>query len=175
MPHKFNTDRRVKIPKQKHRVTNWANYNESLRRRSDLTIWINEDALGLWAAPRRTTRGGHLRASPYPFVADIDATFMQQILDVAKGKWKPNVHHYRSADDLGGRLEVAKRGAFCHGRTLNSRPARLKPVSSDRARTAHCRHWWTARRTATKSPERPMLRDARMSAVIKLASEFAQK
>ena len=114
MPHKFNTDRRVKIPKQKHRVTNWANYNESLRRRSDLTIWINEDALGLWAAPRRTTRGGHLRASPYPFVADIDATFMQQILDVAKGKWKPNVHHYRSADDLGGRLEVAKRGAFCH-------------------------------------------------------------
>jgi hypothetical protein len=125
MPHKFNTDRRVKIPKQKHRVTNWANYNESLRRRSDLTIWINEDALGLWAAPRRTTRGGHLRASPYPFVADIDATFMQQILDVAKGKWKPNVHHYRSADDLGGRLEVAKRGAFCHGRTLNPRPARL--------------------------------------------------
>jgi hypothetical protein len=133
MPHKFNTDRRVKIPKQKHRVTNWANYNESLRRRSDLTIWINEDALGLWAAPRRTTRGGHLRASPYPFVADIDATFMQQILDVAKGKWKPNVHHYRSADDLGGRLEVAKRGAFCHPVTLVGRLARLKLVSSDTA------------------------------------------
>lgn len=33
MPHKFNADRRDKIPKQKHRVTNWAEYNESLRRR----------------------------------------------------------------------------------------------------------------------------------------------
>jgi hypothetical protein len=28
MPHKFNADRRDKIPKQKQRVTNWAEYNE---------------------------------------------------------------------------------------------------------------------------------------------------
>ena len=27
MPHKFNADRRDKIPKQTHRVTNWAEYN----------------------------------------------------------------------------------------------------------------------------------------------------
>jgi hypothetical protein len=26
MPHKFNADRRDKIPKQKHRVINWAEY-----------------------------------------------------------------------------------------------------------------------------------------------------
>ena len=58
MPHKFNADRRAKIPKQKHRVTNWAEYNESLRCRGDLTVWISDDALALWAAPRRTTRGG---------------------------------------------------------------------------------------------------------------------
>ena len=58
MPHKFNADRRDKIPKQRHRVTNWAEYNEGLRRRGDLTVWISEDALALWSAPRRTTRGG---------------------------------------------------------------------------------------------------------------------
>jgi hypothetical protein len=58
MPHKFNADRRDKIPKQKQRVTNWAEYNEGLRRRGDLTIWISDEALSLWAAPRRTTRGG---------------------------------------------------------------------------------------------------------------------
>ncbi|TDL90850.1 hypothetical protein E2L05_03575 [Meridianimarinicoccus aquatilis] len=28
MPHKFNVHRRAHIPKQKHRVTNWAAYNE---------------------------------------------------------------------------------------------------------------------------------------------------
>ena len=58
MPHKFKADRRDKIPKQRHRVTNWAEYNEGLRRRGDLTVWISEDALALWPAPRRTTRGG---------------------------------------------------------------------------------------------------------------------
>ena len=63
MPHKFNADRRDKIPKQKHRVTNWAEYNESLRCRGDLTVWISDDALALWAAPRRTTRGGQPRYS----------------------------------------------------------------------------------------------------------------
>lgn len=58
MPHKFNAARRDKIPKQKYRVTNWPEYNESLRQRGDLTVWISEDALALWSAPRRTTRGG---------------------------------------------------------------------------------------------------------------------
>lgn len=58
MPHKFNADRRDKIPKQRHRVTNWSEYNEGLRRRGDLTVWISEEALALWSAPRRTTRGG---------------------------------------------------------------------------------------------------------------------
>ncbi len=47
MPHKFNANRRDKIPKQKHRVTNWADYNEGLRQRGDLTVWISEDALAL--------------------------------------------------------------------------------------------------------------------------------
>jgi hypothetical protein len=63
MPHKFNADRRDKITKQKHRVTNWAKYNEGLRRRGDLTARIGEDALGLWSAPCRTTRGGQRRYS----------------------------------------------------------------------------------------------------------------
>jgi hypothetical protein len=58
MPHKFNADRRAKIPKQKRRVTNCAEYDESLRRRGDLTVWISEAALAVWSAPRRTTPGG---------------------------------------------------------------------------------------------------------------------
>ncbi|GAW36904.1 transposase DDE domain protein [Roseovarius sp. A-2] len=58
MPHKFNADRRDKIPKQKHRVNNWTEYNEGLRRRGDLTVWISEEALALWSAPPRTTPGG---------------------------------------------------------------------------------------------------------------------
>ena len=37
---------------------NWAEYNESLRQRGDLTVWITAEALKLWTAPRRKTRGG---------------------------------------------------------------------------------------------------------------------
>jgi len=38
MPHKFNANRRHKFAKKQYRVTNWAEYNESLRNRGDLTI-----------------------------------------------------------------------------------------------------------------------------------------
>jgi hypothetical protein len=58
VPHKFNADRRDKIPKQKRRVTNWAEYDERLRRRGDVTVWVSDNALALWSAPPRTTTGG---------------------------------------------------------------------------------------------------------------------
>ncbi|PIL17239.1 hypothetical protein P775_24665 [Puniceibacterium antarcticum] len=38
-------------------MSNCADYNESLRRRGDLTVWTSQVAVALWAAPR-TTPGG---------------------------------------------------------------------------------------------------------------------
>jgi hypothetical protein len=69
---------------------------------------------------------------PGRFMTNIDAALMQLILHIPKRKWESYVHHNRQADDFGRRLEVAKWGAFCHSETLNWRPTRLKPVSSDR-------------------------------------------
>lgn len=63
MPHKYNAARRHRIARQKYRVTNWAAYNESLRQRGDLTIWVSDEVLCLWAAMRRTSRGGQCRYS----------------------------------------------------------------------------------------------------------------
>lgn len=63
MPHKFNAARRHKFTKRRYRVTNWAEYNESLRKRGDLTVWFTAEALDLWAAPRRVSRGGQPRYS----------------------------------------------------------------------------------------------------------------
>jgi hypothetical protein len=63
MPHKFNATRRHKLAKKQYRVTNWAEYNESLRQRGDLTIWITGEALDLWIAPRRISRGGQSKYS----------------------------------------------------------------------------------------------------------------
>ena len=44
-------------------MTNWPAYEAGLRRRADLTFWLDEAALAGWQAPRRTTPGGQPRYS----------------------------------------------------------------------------------------------------------------
>ena len=63
MPFKHNAARRHHIPQARYRVTNWPAYEAGLRRRGDLTIWVDEAALAGWQAPRRSTPGGQPRYS----------------------------------------------------------------------------------------------------------------
>src|SRR4051812_39051031 len=58
LPFKLNQDRRRHIPEQKRKVTNWRDYDESLRRRGSLTVWFSDEAVEAWEAERRTSRGG---------------------------------------------------------------------------------------------------------------------
>ena len=58
MPYKFNDARRHKFEKKKYRITNWPAYNESLRQRGDVTIWLSDEVEAAWHAERRKTRGG---------------------------------------------------------------------------------------------------------------------
>jgi hypothetical protein len=58
VPFKANAARRHRIPKQRHRVTNWAEYDASLHQRGSLTVWFSEEAIAAWRAEPRTTRGG---------------------------------------------------------------------------------------------------------------------
>ncbi|MFL5285992.1 MAG: IS5 family transposase [Rhodopila sp.] len=59
-----NQDRRHHIPRQRHKVTNWPDYDASLRQRGSLTVWFTEEATAAWAAEPRTTRGGQPWYSP---------------------------------------------------------------------------------------------------------------
>ena len=63
MPFKANRDRRHHIPKQRHRVTNWAEYDAGLRARGSLTVWFTPEAIEAWRAEPRTGRGGQPRYS----------------------------------------------------------------------------------------------------------------
>jgi Transposase DDE domain len=58
LPFKLNQDRRHRIPRQKHKVTNWPAYEASLRQRGSLTVWFTDEAVEAWAAEPRTSRGG---------------------------------------------------------------------------------------------------------------------
>src|SRR4051794_41860941 len=58
LPFKLNQARRHHIPEQKRKVTNWREYDESLRRRGSVTVWFSDEAVAAWEAERRTSRGG---------------------------------------------------------------------------------------------------------------------
>jgi hypothetical protein len=58
VPFKANAARRHRIPKQRHRVTNWRAYDAALRRRGSLTVWFTGAAIAAWRAEPRATPGG---------------------------------------------------------------------------------------------------------------------
>src|SRR3954462_2625932 len=58
VPFKANAARRHRIPRQRHRVTNWAEYDAALLQRGSLTVWFTDEAVAAWHAEPRTTRGG---------------------------------------------------------------------------------------------------------------------
>ena len=64
MPFKLNQDRRLHIPRQKHRVTNSAVYDAALRQRGSLTVWFTDEAIEGWRAAPRTILGGQPWYSP---------------------------------------------------------------------------------------------------------------
>ena len=63
MPFKAKAACRRHIPKQQHRVTNWAEYDAALRARGSLTVWFTAEAIEAWRAEPRTGRGGQRRYS----------------------------------------------------------------------------------------------------------------
>jgi hypothetical protein len=57
LPYKHNENRRHKFTKPKYKVTNWPEYNDALRRRSDITIWFTKEAIDGWHPVKTGLRG----------------------------------------------------------------------------------------------------------------------
>src|ERR687886_1253168 len=57
MPFRPNPTRPKRFRAQ-YRIRNWPQYEAGLKRRGDLTLWLDETAIAGWHAPRRTTPGG---------------------------------------------------------------------------------------------------------------------
>ena len=57
MPNKYAEKKSWDVPKQKYKVTNWSDYNESLRRRGDITVWLSDDAISQWYKADRVYDG----------------------------------------------------------------------------------------------------------------------
>ena len=57
MPARLNPNRPKRFRAQYH-IRNWPQYEAGLKRRGDLTLWLDEAAIAGWHASRRTTPGG---------------------------------------------------------------------------------------------------------------------
>jgi len=80
VPFKVNADRRHHIPKQRFKVTNWHDYDASLRQRGSLTVWFTDEAIAAWQAEPRTTRGGQ---RTYSALAILTALALRAVFRLA--------------------------------------------------------------------------------------------
>ena len=76
MPYKYNESCRHKIERTRYKVTNWAEYNNRLRRRGDITIWFTEAAIAEWH-PIKT--GARSRPQKYSNLAIETALLVRQV------------------------------------------------------------------------------------------------
>jgi len=79
MPYKFNESRRHKIKKALYKVTNWAEYNDALRNRGDITIWFTQDAIDNWRPAKTGARG---RPQEYSDHAIDTAILIRQVFNL---------------------------------------------------------------------------------------------
>jgi len=71
---------------------------------------------------------------PDRLVADIDATFEQQIFDLPQRQRIADLYHHREADYLGRAVEVTE--WIFHPQRLRAKPAGLNPICSGTANTS---------------------------------------
>jgi hypothetical protein len=57
--------------KTKYKVANWAEYEEALRRRGDVTVWFDEGAAGAWNEQPSGLPGGQRRYSDLAILASL--------------------------------------------------------------------------------------------------------
>jgi hypothetical protein len=71
MPNKYPNKKGWKIPKQRHKISNWSEYNEALRQRGNIEIWLSDDAIENWYEPKKenTGKGADQKYTDYAILA----------------------------------------------------------------------------------------------------------
>ena len=134
MPFKASAARRHHVPKQKHWVTNWAEYDAGLRARGSLTVWFTPEAVAAWRAGPRTGRGGQ---PSYSALAIATSLTLRAVFRLA----------LRQTEGLIGSILhlLGLALAVPDHTTLSRRAATLVLPSRPRATAGPCTCWWTAR------------------------------
>jgi hypothetical protein len=57
MPYKLNEPRRHRIPKPRYKLSNWSDYNQALKNRGRIDLWLSDDVETWWTYPNRVYDG----------------------------------------------------------------------------------------------------------------------
>ena len=79
MPNKHNDKYRHKFKKSTYKVKNWAEYNDALRKRGDITIWFTDEAIRTWV-PEKTKKRG--RPREYSNLAIETCLFLRMVFSL---------------------------------------------------------------------------------------------
>ena len=158
MPFKHHAARNHHVPRARYRIRNWPAYEAGLKRRGDLTLWVDEAAVAGWAAPKRTTPGGQ------PLYSDVA---IQLVLTLRL------VFHLalRQAEAftgsvlglLGFDFAVPDRTTVSRRRAGSPARSRTRPSASDhrqhrpqvvRPRRVECRETWPCASVVAQTPSR---------------------
>ena len=57
IPNKWLNEKGIEIKKQQYKVSNWTEYNKSLKSRGDIEVWLSQDLLENWCCAERIYDG----------------------------------------------------------------------------------------------------------------------
>jgi hypothetical protein len=57
MPNKWLNNKGIELKKQRYKVENWSDYNESLKKRGDVEVWLSQELIDNWCEQERIYDG----------------------------------------------------------------------------------------------------------------------
>ena len=110
---------------KKYHVRNWAEYNEGLRRRGDLTVWFDEEAIANWKADKTGKPGGQ---RVYSDMAIETGLVVGMVYKLAYRQTEGFLHSIASLLGLG--IEIPDYSTLCRRSRLLRKKLRIPKAAS---------------------------------------------
>ena len=111
---------------KKYHVRNWAEYNEGLRRRGDLTVWFDEEAIANWMADKTGKPGGQ---RVYSDMAIETGLVVRMVYKLAYRQTEGFLHSIASLLGLG--IETPDYSTLCRRSRLLRKKLRIPKAASN--------------------------------------------
>ena len=111
---------------KKYHVRNWPEYNEGLRRRGDLTVWFDEEAIANWKADKTGKPGGQ---QVYSDMAIETGLIVRMVYKLAYRQTEGFLHSLASL--VGLCIEIPDYSTFCRRSRLLRKKLRIPKAASN--------------------------------------------